>query len=53
MMATEPSGIGTRTEEPVILPVKAGNTSFRAELAPEEVMTILVAAPRPRRSFLW
>src|ERR1044072_4628321 len=52
-MARETLGVGTRTEFAVNLPESCGSTFFKALSAPFSVITIFIAAERPRRYFLW
>ena len=50
---TETSGVGTRNDMPVSLPLTAGSTSPTALAAPVvEGMMLMAAARPPRQSFL-
>lgn len=45
---SEPSGVGTRTAEPISFPASSGMTAPIAVAAPVEVGTMLTAAERER-----
>src|SRR5579863_8054989 len=52
MSTTETFGVGTRMENPSILPPSSGSTNFSALAAPVLVGIILIAAARARRKSL-
>ncbi|MNE76030.1 hypothetical protein D3C80_1722410 [compost metagenome] len=51
-IANEPFGVGTRTAVAVNLSFRSGITFVTAAPAPVEVITMLIAAERPRREDL-
>src|SRR5690606_16998744 len=53
MMARDPFGVGTRTALAVSLSFRLGMALLTAVPAPVLVITILIAALRPRRGPLW
>ncbi len=53
MIASEPFGVGTRTAFAVNLSFRLGIALVTALPAPVLVITMLMAALRPRRGFLW
>ena len=52
-MASDPLGVGTRTALAVSLSFRLGMALVTALPAPVLVITMLMAALRPRRGFLW